>query len=71
MIDALYNLMAFCDISLDKALPTATRNPARMVGIEGSVGTLDKGKYADCLVLDPEKRGRAAIRSVTVGGITL
>lgn len=52
LIDGLRNLMRFCGISLDEALPTATRTPAKLLGIDLEVGTLEAGKYADFLVLN-------------------
>ncbi len=53
LLSGLFNLMRFCGISLDEALPTVTRNPARMIRIDGEVGTLEASKYADFLVLEP------------------
>ena len=34
------------------ALQTATRNPARYLGLQDSLGTVEKGKIADLVLLD-------------------
>ncbi len=39
-------------ISLETAVTCATINPARSIGIHNQVGSLDIGKYADCVLLD-------------------
>lgn len=52
LFDGLCNLMRFAGITLDEALPTATRNPAAMVGIGDSVGLLKKSYCADFLILN-------------------
>lgn len=68
LIDGLRNLMHFCDLSLDEALPTATRNPAAMVGIDGEVGTLESGKTADFLILrDGDLSSENPIETVILG----
>lgn len=53
LLSGLKNYAAFCGISLEEAIPAATRNPARCAGIDRDVGELAIGKYADFLVLDP------------------
>jgi len=53
LFDGLLNLMRFAELTLDEALPTVTRNPARMIGIDCEVGTLEASKYADLLIVDP------------------
>jgi imidazolonepropionase-like amidohydrolase len=35
-----------------EALRTATLNPARCLGTEGSIGTVEPGKFADLVLLD-------------------
>ena len=54
LIDGLRNLMQFCEISLDEALPTVTLTPAEMMGIDALCGSLQVGKKADLLILDPD-----------------
>lgn len=39
-------------IPLETAVTCATINPARSIGIHQQVGSLDIGKYADCVLLD-------------------
>ena len=72
LLDALVNLMHFCNISLDEALPTATRNPAEMVRASSDVGTLEVGKMADFIVLphefDAYLRPHEGVRAVVLGG---
>lgn len=58
------NFMRFCDIPLEQALPYATINPARMVGIDSVCGSLCEGKRADFLVLGDDN----SISRVCVGG---
>ena len=52
---ALKNLMKFAGLSLAEALPCATQNPAREVGIFDTVGSITIGKRADILILSDEK----------------
>lgn len=67
LLDGVRNLAAFCHISFAQALVCATRNPARMVGIDDKVGTLEVGKYADFLVLT-EQNESVSLREVYTGG---
>lgn len=39
-------------IPLETAITCATINPARSIGMDRQVGSLDIGKYADCVLLD-------------------
>lgn len=39
-------------IPLETAITCSTINPARSIGIDRQVGSLDVGKYADCVLLD-------------------
>lgn len=48
-------------IPLETAVTCATINPARSIGIDRQVGSLDIGKYADCVLLD---RNTLEIRQV-------
>lgn len=52
--DGVKNLMDFANIPLEDAIACATVNPARMVGIDGTVGSIEVGKRADLLLVDPE-----------------
>lgn len=52
---ALRNLMKFAGLSLADAIPCATQNPAREVGIFDTVGSITVGKRADILILSDEK----------------
>jgi N-acetylglucosamine-6-phosphate deacetylase len=47
------NFMEFTGASLGQAVALATRNPARMTGLDGGVGTLAAGRPADITVLSP------------------
>ena len=51
---ALRNLMAFTGCSLTEALPTLTRVPARLLGLDSSLGSLTMGSKADFTLLTPE-----------------
>lgn len=61
------NLMRFCGIPLETALPCATLAPARAVGIDGEVGSLEVGKLADALLLGGEGENIVIDRRI-VGG---
>ena len=64
MLGAVKNLMSFCNITLEEALPCATSNPASVVGIYHRVGSLEVGKYADALLLSEDM----AICATVLGG---
>ncbi len=64
MMGAVKNLMSFCGITLEAALPCATANPAKVVGIYDRVGSLEPGKYADALLLSEDM----TIRATVLGG---
>ena len=53
----LRRFMQFCELSLEQALPYATSNPARMVGLQNCCGALRAGLRADFLVLQKEQKG--------------
>lgn len=67
LFDGLQNLMRFAGLSLNEALPTVTLNPAKMLGIEKQVGSLEVSKYADFLIVDPSD-GHLRIASVVSRG---
>jgi N-acetylglucosamine-6-phosphate deacetylase len=48
------NFMEFTSASLPQAAALATRNPARMTGLDDQVGALAPGRHADIAVLSPE-----------------
>ena len=50
--DGVKNLMQFAGASFADAVACATVNPARMVGIDGKVGSIEAGKRADLLLID-------------------
>jgi Tol biopolymer transport system component len=56
-----------------EALTTATRNPARWLGLEGKIGVLKPGAYADLVLVDgnplADIRAAAAVRRTVVGGV--
>jgi N-acetylglucosamine-6-phosphate deacetylase len=47
----LRNFMQFAGIALADALPLATRNPARLTGLDSEIGSLAPGRSADMAVL--------------------
>jgi N-acetylglucosamine-6-phosphate deacetylase len=51
---AVKNLIEFTGIPLPAAIGTATLNPARLLGISGSKGSLETGKDADITMFDAE-----------------
>lgn len=52
LIDGVKNLARFAGITFAEALYHATLAPAEMMGIEGKIGSVEQGKYANLLVLD-------------------
>ncbi len=51
LFTAVVNLMKFCGITLEEALPCATVIPARMIGAENICGSLKQGMRADFIVI--------------------
>jgi dihydroorotase len=60
LVSAMTSLMA-CGVSLPRVVPMVTSNAARMIGLEGEIGTLRPGVVADVSVLHDE-RGRFVLR---------
>ena len=52
MIQAVRNATVFGDLSLPDAVRMATLNPARLLGLDGDLGTLEVGKRADLVAFD-------------------
>ncbi len=50
LFDGIKNYMSFCDISFDQAIDQATINPARMIGVDKAVGSIEIGKAADLCI---------------------
>jgi N-acetylglucosamine-6-phosphate deacetylase len=51
---AVQNFVAFTGVEFGAVTALATRNPARMTGLDTQVGTLDAGRSGDLTVLSPE-----------------
>ena len=66
LFKGLVNFMRFTGRTLEQALPCATSNPAEMVGIEDSCGSLAAGRRADIVMITD--REHPAIDSVYVLG---
>lgn len=66
--DGVKNLMQFADLSLEKAILCATRNPARMVGLDGKVGSIAVGKRADMIAVDEKD---LTLKGVIANGVTV
>jgi len=54
MISAVRFLVQKIGVSLEEASLMASANPARQLGLDGSIGTLEVGKQADFLLLNAE-----------------
>jgi N-acetylglucosamine-6-phosphate deacetylase len=52
MLQAVKNCIEHCGIALPDALKMATKYPARLIGLEGSVGEITLGARGNLLVLD-------------------
>ena len=64
MWEAVRNLRDFAGTTLENAIYAATIAPAREIGLEGEIGSIEAGKRADLLVLDDGD----AIHRVMCGG---
>lgn len=53
---ALRNLMAYTGCRLEEALPAVTLVPARLLGLEASLGVLSEGARADLVLLNSERQ---------------
>ena len=50
--EAIHNLRTFAGVTFEQAVYAATMAPAREIGLEQEIGSLEAGKRADLLVLD-------------------
>ena len=65
LYDCMVNVIHM-GISPESAVRAATYNPAGSVGITDSVGTIEKGKSADCLIADKDWRLDKVIHAGTL-----
>ena len=68
LLNGLYNFVRFTGIPLEDAIPYATLNPASMVGIADTVGSLSPGKYADFLIFN-DKNVPSPVRVICGGRV--
>ncbi|MBI3321597.1 MAG: N-acetylglucosamine-6-phosphate deacetylase [Candidatus Omnitrophica bacterium] len=64
MIQAVHNMVTLAGVSLIDAVRMASAVPARLLGIERRLGTIETGKRADLVAFD----GRFRVRLAIVGG---
>jgi N-acetylglucosamine-6-phosphate deacetylase len=62
--NALKNLLSFTDQPLENILPMLTENPAKLIDVYDTKGTISEGKDADIVVLDKDND----VDMVFVGG---
>lgn len=54
LLDAVKNLVKFSTASLAEAIVCASLNPAKVVGLENMIGSIEYGKRADIVLLNKE-----------------
>ena len=64
MQEALKNMMRFCGLTLEEALPMLTRAPARSIGLYPQKGSLAIGGDADIVIWDEEQ----GVQATLIGG---
>jgi len=62
MDNALRNTVLSVGVPIEQAAVSASLTPARALGLEDRIGTLEPGKYADLVVLDDDLRVVAVMR---------
>lgn len=67
MFDAFSNAQSMCDISLQQASTMASYTPARALGLDDKLGSIEVGKQADFIVLNKQQE----IESVWQGGCNI
>ena len=50
--EAVYNLYSNTELPIERAVAAASLNPARVVGADGEIGSLEVGKRADIIIAD-------------------
>ena len=63
-IQALRNIMAYTQAPMEKVVPLLTENPAKLIGVWNTKGSITPGKDADLLLVD----GEAHIKATIIGG---
>ncbi len=54
LMDAVRNAVEFAGISLEDAIAMATINPAKVLGLDHKIGTIEPGKRGDLVVIDDD-----------------
>ncbi len=52
MIESIRNVVQHCDISLNEAIRMSTLYPAKAIGVEETLGSLEAGKIANLAIFD-------------------
>ncbi len=66
MNDAIKNLVLSCDVPFTDAVDFATVNPAKNLGLDKEIGTIEVGKRANITVLDGEFNVKLTVRDGNV-----
>ncbi len=56
LVRAYRNLLKFTGSTEEEILPLLTRNPAEMLGVCDELGSIEKGKAADILIMDADRQ---------------
>ena len=68
LCDGIRNLVRFAGATLGQAVACATANPAKMLGIYDTCGSLEVGKYADIVVAREDDKEIFVIEAVLLDG---
>ncbi|MGB3924732.1 MAG: amidohydrolase family protein, partial [Caldicoprobacterales bacterium] len=58
LMDGVRNVVKLAGVSLEDAVAMASINPARLLGLDDKIGSIEVGKRADLVVIDDDIKGQ-------------